>query len=76
MTGLALSGGGIRSASFGLGGLQGLNAEGVLHKFDYRRGGPPAVLKTVAPQGWGFEAAIVITASRIFTLRLYSVMSG
>ena len=35
MTGLALSGGGIRSASFGLGVLQALNAEGILCKFDY-----------------------------------------
>jgi hypothetical protein len=35
MTGLALSGGGIRSASFCLGVLQALNAEGILSKFDY-----------------------------------------
>jgi hypothetical protein len=33
--GLALSGGGIRSASFCLGVLQGLAAQGVLKKFDY-----------------------------------------
>jgi Patatin-like phospholipase len=35
MSGLALSGGGIRSASFGLGVLQALNAEGILKNFDY-----------------------------------------
>jgi hypothetical protein len=35
MTGLALSGGGIRSASFCLGVLQALNAGKILHKIDY-----------------------------------------
>jgi hypothetical protein len=35
MTGLALSGGGIRSASFSLGVMQAFNATGVLAKFDY-----------------------------------------
>ncbi len=35
MTGLALSGGGIRSATFALGLLQGLNRAGLLDKFDY-----------------------------------------
>jgi hypothetical protein len=35
MTGLALSGGGIRSASFCLGVMQALNAAGVLRTFDY-----------------------------------------
>jgi Patatin-like phospholipase len=35
LAGLALSGGGIRSASFNLGFLQGLAAKQVLHRFDY-----------------------------------------
>jgi predicted acylesterase/phospholipase RssA len=35
MTGLALSGGGIRSASFCLGVLQALHAGKILHKIDY-----------------------------------------
>jgi hypothetical protein len=35
MTGLALSGGGIRSATFCLGVLQALNAAKILHKIDY-----------------------------------------
>jgi hypothetical protein len=35
MKGLALSGGGIRSATFCLGVMQALNAAGVLQKFDY-----------------------------------------
>jgi hypothetical protein len=35
MAGLALSGGGIRSASFCLGVMQALNADGVLKKFNY-----------------------------------------
>lgn len=35
LTGLALSGGGIRSATFGLGVLEGLKESGLLGKFDY-----------------------------------------
>ncbi len=35
LTGLALSGGGIRSATFALGVLQGLHRVGMLNKFDY-----------------------------------------
>lgn len=35
LTGLALSGGGIRAASFALGALQALNQRGVIDRFDY-----------------------------------------
>ena len=58
MTGLALSGGGIRSASFGLGVLQALNAEGILNKFDY--------LSTVSGGGYiGTSMTVSMSAAAI-----------
>jgi hypothetical protein len=58
MIGLALSGGGIRSASFGLGVLQALNAEGMLRKFDY--------LSTVSGGGYiGTSMTVSMSAAEI-----------
>jgi hypothetical protein len=58
MNGLALSGGGIRSASFCLGVLQALNAEGVLRKFDY--------LSTVSGGGYiGTSMTVSMSAAEI-----------
>jgi hypothetical protein len=56
MTGLALSGGGIRSAAFCLGVLQALNAAGVLRKFDY--------LSTVSGGGYiGSSMTVAMSAA-------------
>lgn len=58
MIGLALSGGGIRSASFCLGVLQALNAEGVLKKFSY--------LSTVSGGGYiGTSMTVSMSAAEI-----------
>ncbi|WP_425907766.1 patatin-like phospholipase family protein [Nitrobacter sp. TKz-YC02] len=58
MIGLALSGGGIRSASFCLGVLQALNAEGVLKKFNY--------LSTVSGGGYiGTSMTVSMSAAEI-----------
>jgi hypothetical protein len=58
MTGLALSGGGIRSAAFGLGVLQAFNAEGVLRKFNY--------LSTVSGGGYiGTSMTVSMSAAEI-----------
>jgi len=56
MTGLALSGGGIRSASFCLGVMQALNAAGVLKTFDY--------LSTVSGGGYiGSSMTVAMSAA-------------
>ncbi|OAF02564.1 hypothetical protein AYJ54_26660 [Bradyrhizobium centrolobii] len=56
MTGLALSGGGIRSAAFCLGVLQALNAAGVLRRFDY--------LSTVSGGGYiGSSMTVAMSAA-------------
>jgi Patatin-like phospholipase len=58
MKGLALSGGGIRSASFCLGVMQALNAAGVLQKFDY--------LSTVSGGGYiGSSMTVAMSAAAI-----------
>ena len=56
MTGLSLSGGGIRSATFCLGVMQALNAAGVLRKFDY--------LSTVSGGGYiGSSMTVAMSAA-------------
>ena len=58
MKGLALSGGGIRSASFCLGVMQALNAAGVLQKIDY--------LSTVSGGGYiGSSMTVAMSAAAI-----------
>src|SRR5690606_23092494 len=56
--GLALSGGGIRSATFGLGVLQALSAAGILRRFDY--------ISTVSGGGYtgGFLGALLRAPAR------------
>ncbi len=55
LVGLALSGGGIRSAAFNLGVLQALHRRGVLHRVDY--------LSTVSGGGWIGAAFQALLAS-------------
>jgi hypothetical protein len=58
MKGLALSGGGIRSATFCMGVMQALNAAGVLQKFDY--------LSTVSGGGYiGSSMTVAMSAAAI-----------
>jgi hypothetical protein len=62
MKGLALSGGGIRSASFCLGVMQALNAAGVLQKFDY--------LSTVSGGGYiGSSMTVAMSAAAIAAVK-------
>jgi predicted acylesterase/phospholipase RssA len=57
LTGLAFSGGGIRSATFNLGILQALAEKGLLHQFDY--------LSTVS--GGGYIGSWLAALTRRFT---------
>jgi hypothetical protein len=68
LSALSLSGGGIRSAAFGLGIIQGLAARGLLDKFDYLStvsgGGYIGAFLTAWVQREGYEKVIVGLADR------------